>query len=448
MSGGALKVVIIGGIAAGMSAASKIKRELPEAKVTVYERGAFLSYGACGLPYYVGDFNSDPGKLIARTKQQFDDMGIESFLGHQVTAVDALNKTVTVKRLSDGAELKDTYDRLMIACGCNAVAPQVEGIDNPGVFFLHTMEDGLFFKEIVKSNAVEKLAVVGGGYVGVEMCEAFLALGKKVILIEGSDRILNSFEPEFSKLTAEELEAKGVEIHTGEPLTKIEETGNCRRLHTSKGSYDVDIILMSVGIRPATDFLKGTGLKFANNGAIFVDRQMRSSLPGIYAAGDCAVCYNKVTGEDFFLPLGTVANKCGRIAGANITGASEEFCGALGSAAIKVCDIEMGRTGMSEKDARRIGIDYKTKMVATYDHPGYYPGQSLLMIKLIYDAKTRKLLGANVGGKSGAVLRCDIFAIAIHNGMTTDELGMVDLAYAPPFATVWDAVHIAANAAK
>ena len=443
-----MKVIVIGGVAAGMSAASKIKREKPEWQVTVYEKGAFLSYGACGLPYYVGDFNPDAGKLIARTKQQFDELGIESLLNHQVTAVDTLNKTVKVKRLSDGAELTDTYDKLMIACGCHAVAPPIEGIDNAGVFFLHTMEDGLFFKEIAKNPAVERVVVVGGGYVGVEMCEAFLNLGKKVTLIEGGERILTPFEPEFSKLAAEELEAQGVEIHVGEPVSKIEEAGNCRRVHTAKGAYDADIILMSAGIRPATEFLKDTGLRFAKNGAIFVDRQMKTDVADIYAAGDCAVCYNKITGEDFFLPLGTVANKCGRIAGENICGGAEEFCGALGSAAIKVCGIEMARTGMSEKDAQRLGIDYKTKMVAAYDHPAYYPDQSLLMIKLIYENGTRRLLGANVGGKNGAVLRCDIFAVAIHNGMSADELGMVDLVYAPPFATVWDAVHIAANAAK
>lgn len=443
-----MKVIVIGGVAAGMSAASKIKREQPDARVTVYERGAFLSYGACGLPYYVGDFNHDPDKLIARTKKQFDDMGIESLLGHQVTAVDTLNKTVSVRRLSDGAELTDTYDKLMIACGCHAVAPPIEGIDNPGVFFLHTMEDGLFFKKIAQNPAVENVLVVGGGYVGVEMCEAFLNLGKKVTLIEGGERVLTPFEPEFSKLAAEELMAQGVELHTGEPVLKIEELGSCRRIHTAKGSYDADIILMSAGIRPATEFLKDSGLSFAKNGAIFVDRQMRTAVKDIYAAGDCAVCYNKVTGEDFFLPLGTVANKCGRIAGGNIAGGTEEFCGALGSAAIKVCRIEMSRTGMSEADAKRLKIDYKTKIIAANDHPAYYPDQSLLMIKLIYENGTRRLLGANIGGQKGAVLRGDVFALAIHSGMTTDELGMVDLAYAPPFATVWDAVHIAANAAK
>lgn len=443
-----MKVVVIGGVAAGMSAASKIKREKPDWQVTVYEKGAFLSYGACGLPYYVGDFNPDAGRLLARTKRQFDEQGIESHLNHEVVALDTSNKTITVKRLCDGTEIKDNYDKLMIACGCHAVAPPIEGIDNPGVFFLHTMEDGLFFKEIAKNPAVERVAVVGGGYVGVEMCEAFLNLGKKVLLIEGGERILSPFEPEFSKLAAEELQSRGIEVHAGEPVVKIEEAGNCRRVCTDKGTYDADIILMSAGIRPATGFLKDSGLRFAKNGAIYVDRQMRTDIPDVYAAGDCAICHNKITNEDFFLPLGTVANKCGRIAGANIAGGSEEFCGALGSAAIKVCGIEMARTGMSENDARRLGIDYKTKMVAAYDHPAYYPDQSLLMIKLIYENGTRRLLGANVGGKNGAVLRCDVFAVAIHNGMSTDELGMVDLVYAPPFATVWDAVHIAANAAK
>ena len=205
---------------------------------------------------------------------------------------------------------------------------------------------------------------------------------------------------------------------------------------------------MAAGIRPETAFLKETGIRMARNGAILVDREMRTSLPDVYAAGDCATCYHRVLEEDYYLALGTVANKTGRIAGANLAGGHEKFAGVLGTAAIKVFDLEMGRTGLSEAEAARTGLPYRTKMITSQDHPNYYPDPSPLAIKLIYDARTRRILGANVAGSHDAVMRTDIFAVAVHAGMTAEELGTVDLAYAPPFASVWDAVHIAANAAK
>ena len=443
-----MKAIVIGGVAAGMSAASKLKRVMPAAQITVYERGGFLSYGACGLPYYVGGFNDDPAKLIARTQEQYTQMGIQTHLHHEVTHVDAVSKRVTVQDLDTGRVFEDSYDVLMVSVGCNSVSPKIPGADLSSVFYLKTMEDGLLLKEIGRLADVNHVVVVGGGYIGVEMCEALLNLGKQVTLLEGGTRLLASFEPEFSELAAQALERHGVKVMVGCQVESIEDAGSHRVLHTSRGDISCDMIIMSVGVVPATDFLKDTGIRLARNGAILVDREMRTSLEDVYAAGDCAVVYHKLMEEDYFIPLGTYANKCGRIAGGNMAGAHEKFVGALGTAAIKVCDIEMGRTGMSEQDAKRLGVDYKTKLVTAGDHPAYYPDPAKLTIKLIYEARTRKLLGACVAGARNAVMRTDIFAVAIHNGMTTDELGMVDLAYAPPFAGVWDAVHIAANAAK
>lgn len=443
-----MKAIVIGGVAAGMSAASKLRRVLPDAAITVYERGGFLSYGACGLPYYVGGFNDDPAKMIARTQAQYTDMGIETHLFHEVTHVDAQAKKVTVKDLDTGRIFEDTYDVLMVATGCNSVFPKIPGADSPFVFYLKTMEDGLLLREITRLKDVARVAVVGGGYIGVEMAEALLHLGKQVTLIEAGTRLLNTFEVEFSELAAQELERNGVKVMVGCRVEEIVDGGSERIVRTSQGDVSCDMIVMSVGVVPATDFLRDTGIRLARNGAILVDREMRTSLENVYAAGDCAVVYHKLMEEDYFIPLGTYANKCGRIAGGNMAGAHDKFVGALGTAAIKVCGLEMGRTGMSEQDAKRLGVDYKTKLVTAGDHPAYYPDPVKLTIKLIYEARTRKLLGANVAGARSAVMRTDIFAVAIHAGLTTDELGMVDLAYAPPFAGVWDAVHIASNAAK
>lgn len=443
-----MKTIVIGGVAAGMSAASKLRRMLPEAEITVYEKGGFLSYGACGLPYYIGDFNTDPGKLIARTQEQYREMKIDCRLHHEVLRVDAVGKRVLVRDLKSGREFEDTWDKLMIAVGCNSVIPKFPGADLPSVFCLRSMEDGLVLREIVHLEGVHHVAVIGGGYIGVEMAEALVRLGRQVTLIEGGDRILNTFEPEFSELAAQELERNGVKVMVRSPVTAIEEAGRSRTVRTGGGDVSCDIVVMAVGVRPATGFLRDTGIRMIRNGAILVDREMRTSIEDIWAAGDCATVYHRLMQEDSFIALGTVANKCGRIAGENMAGGHTKFIGALGTAAIKIFEMEFGRTGMTERDARRLGMDYKTKLVTAFDHPAYYPDPAKLTIKLIYDTRTRKLLGANVCGKRNAVMRTDIIAVAIHNGMTTEELGMTDLAYAPPFASVWDAVHIAANAAK
>lgn len=443
-----MKAIVIGGVAAGMSAASKLRRMVPDAEITVYEKGGFLSYGACGLPYYVGDFNTEPGKLIARTQEQYREMKIDCRLHHEVLRVDPAAKKVQVRDLTSGREFEDTYDKLMIAVGCNSVIPRFPGSDLPAVFSLRSMEDGLLLREIAHLDGVRHVAVIGGGYIGVEMAEALVHLGRQVTLIEAGDRIMNTFEPEFSELAAQELERNGVRVMIQSAVTGIGETGNARIVKTGKGDVSCDIVIMAVGVRPATAFLKDTGIRMARNGALIVDREMRTSVEDVWAAGDCATVYHRLMEEDAFIALGTVANKCGRIAGENMAGKHTKFTGALGTAAIKVFDVEFGRTGMTERDAKRLGIDYKTKLVTAFDHPAYYPDPEKLVIKLIYEARTRKLLGANVCGKRNAVMRTDIFAVAIHNGMTTEEVGMVDLAYAPPFASVWDAVHIAANAAK
>lgn len=445
-----MKAIIIGGVAAGMSAASKLKRTVPSAQINVYERGSFLSYGACGIPYYVGGVNDDPNLLIARSREDFEKQGIRTFLRHEVIGLDASRRVVQIRDLDQGQVFEDSYDKLMIAVGCDSVVLPIPGADLPGVFYLKSMEDGLLLEKILSLPNVRSAVIVGGGYIGVEMAEALLERKLSVTLIEAADRLLTPFEPAFSELSAQELAREGVQLRLGEKVSAIEARGNERVVHTGSAAYGADVVIMCAGVVPATDFLRDSGLTMARNGAIEVDRQMRTSLNDVYAAGDCAVVYNRITGEDFFLPLGTVANKCGRIAGGNMAGEREEFIGALGTAAIKVCGLEMARTGMSEQDANRTGTPYATNTVKVFNHPAYYPGRQELTIQLLWEQGTKRLLGANVAGPygSGAVLRADMFAIAIHAGMTTDELGMVDLAYAPPFSGVWDAVHIAANAAK
>ncbi len=443
-----MKVIIIGGVAAGMSAASKIARTDSSAEVVVYEKGGFLSYGACGLPYYVGNFNDDYRRMIARTQEQFTQAGIKTHLFHEVLKVDVDKKQVIVKDIKNGNMFADSYDKLMIATGASSIVPPFPGVEMMGVHVLKTLEDGIFLKEYAAMSEIKNVSIVGGGYIGIECAEAFLNLKKNVRIIEAADRILTPFDKEMSDMAEKELEKHGVKLHLGEKVKGFKGSSKVEQIETDKGIYDADLVIIAVGVRPNTTFLKDTGIRLAKNGAIIVDREMKTSVDDIYSAGDCALVYNEIMQEDCFLALGTVANKCGRIAGGNILGDHQKFIGALGSAAIKVCDIEMGRTGMGEADAKRLGKKYKTVIVQANDHPAYYPNPTPVTIKLIYEEGTRKLLGAQACGQKGAVMRVDVFAVAIHAGMTTDELGMTDLVYAPPFAGVWDAIHIASNLAK
>lgn len=443
-----MRVIIIGGVAAGMSCASKVVRSDKTAQVVVYEKGGFLSYGACGLPYYIGNFNDDYRRMIARTKEAFEESGVRCNLYFEVTNIDFQKKEVTVHDIKGNQYFVDHYDKLMIATGAKAIMPPFEGSHLIGVHTLKTMEEGIFLREYAKSENIRNVTIVGGGYIGIECAEALLHLGKKVRVIEATDRILNSFDEEMGELAKLELEGKGIQIHLSEKVKQFHGQITIEKIETDRGIYDTDLAIVAVGVKPATELLEDTGIKLAKNGAIIVNRRLETSIDDVYAAGDCILVYNECLQEDSYLALGTTANKCGRIAGANIAGDNQEFLGALGSAAIKVCDIEIGRTGMGALDAKKKGIAYKTVLVKAYDHPAYYPDPTPILIKLIYEEKTRKLLGAQTGGFKGAVLRVDVFAVAIHAGMTCDELGMTDLVYAPPFAGVWDAIHIACNAAK
>jgi len=443
-----VKIVIVGGVAAGMSAASKIRRTDPDAEIVVYEKGRFLSYGACGLPYFVSGVNDDYRKLIARTREQFEAAGIRTHLRHEVIRVAPERKQILIRDLERGRVFIDTYDKLMIAVGAAPVIPKVKGTDLAGVYVLKTMEDGLALKEAVSSPDVRDVVIVGGGYVGIETAEAMAQLGKRVRIVELADRILQSFDKDITDLAEEELRRHQVALNLGERLEEISGGPRVEEVRTDKGRYPADLVVLAVGVRPATGFLAGSGIQLAENGAILIDREMRTSVPDIYAAGDCAVVYSRVMEENTYIPLGTTANKMGRIAGVNMLGKHEKFIGTLGSAAIKVFGLEMARTGMSEADAKRLALDYGTVMVTANDHPAYYPDPTPIHFKLIYDKSSRVLLGVQGIGAKGVVLRIDLFAVAIHNRMTARELGMVDLCYAPPFAGVWDAVHIACNAVK
>lgn len=443
-----MKVIIIGGVAAGMSAASKIKRSDKSTEVIVYEKGQHISYGACGLPYFISNDNDDWHKMIARTKEEFEAQGISIQLEHEVLKVVTGDKKVIVRNLATGDLVIDHYDKLMISTGASSIIPQIAGTWLKGVYLLKTIEDAIKLKEAVSDASVRDVVIVGGGYIGIEAVEAMVKLNKSVRCIEAGERILAPFDSEISDFAHKEIVRSGVQLHTTERVEAVIGTERVEEIKTQKATYKADLVVFAIGVRPSTEFLRDTDIRMARNGAVIVDREMRTNIQDIWAAGDCAEVYHRGIEENVFLPLGTVANKCGRIAGGNILGRHDKFVGALGSAAIKVLELDMGRTGMSEPDAKRLGLEYGTVTVTANDHPAYYPNPTPITIKLIYEKRTKRILGAQAAGEKGVVLRIDILAVAVHNRMTTEELGMTDLCYAPPFSGVWDAIHIACNAAK
>ncbi|MCW7554590.1 CoA-disulfide reductase [Endozoicomonas gorgoniicola] len=444
-----MNIVIIGAEAAGMSAAAKARRTDREASIVVLEQSEIVSFGACGLPYFVGGYFDDASYMAERSADQFVQSGIDLRVRHRVEQVDAETKTLRVRNLESNEIYTESYDRLMIATGASAIRPPIANLDLGNVFFLKTLADGFGLKEATLADSVQDVVVVGAGYIGLEVVEAMKERGKRVRLIELSDRVVkDSFDPEISELIADEIKRQGVELHLEESVLSLQGDATVTGLVTDKGQYKADLVVVCTGVLPNTQFLKDTGINRLSNGALVIDEQARTSLKDIYAAGDCATVYHRVKQEQVFIPLATTANKLGRMLGENLTGAEKTFPGTLGSAAVKVLDIEAGRTGISEADAKAAGMDYKVVVINDKSHTNYYPGQSDIRVKLIYERESKKILGGQLVGRRGAVLRVDALAAAIYSGMTTEELGMLDLCYAPPFARTWDALNVAGNVAK
>lgn len=311
-------------------------------------------------------------------------------------------------------------------------------------------KDALNMKEKMKDANIKNVAILGAGFIAIEIAHALKHLGKTISIIQRSDRIFgNKFDKEFSDLTIEHIKEK-VDLHLNEKVLSLEadDKNNVKSLITDKGKYNVDYVVIAIGVIPNSDLAKETGIKLSNNGAIIVDREGKTNIDSIYAAGDCATIYDKVLDEQNYIPLATGANKLGRMVANNLTGGEEKFLGSLGSACILAFEMELARTGITEEEAKKRNIDYKTVTIKDSDHAHYYPNYEDLHIKLVYSSENRKILGGQIAGKRGAVLRVDVIATAIYSGLTVDELGMLDLCYAPPFARTWDALNVVGNAAK
>lgn len=439
-----MKTVIVGGVAAGMSVAAKLKRELPDEQVIVFEKTQEVSYGACGLPYYISGENPDLNKMRIRTVDEFRESGIDVRIQHEVVDVHADKKTVTVKYGEKTFE--ESYDRLVIASGANAIVPPLDGVDLPGVFTLKTLADG----EAIKSylSKTNRVVIVGGGYIGLEVVEAMKTQGKEVVLIERLPRLLTTFDSQMSDEVLATLNRHQVDVRLNESVVSIEKENERLKVISDLGEYPTDMVIFAVGVRPNTQFLKNTGIKMLGNGAIITDTQMRTNIDDIYAAGDCSAVVNFLTNKPQFLPLGTNANKQGKTLAEIFAGNDKSYSTSLGSSMIKIIDMEFAKTGLGEEEALQHGFDIKTVMITGRDHAGYYPNPTGVTIKLVVQADNHVILGAQLFGKKNVALRLNPFVVAITQKMSAEEFGMLDFGYAPPFASTWDVMHIAANAIK
>jgi NADPH-dependent 2,4-dienoyl-CoA reductase/sulfur reductase-like enzyme len=441
------RLIVIGGCAAGMSAASKARRLNPDLEIVVYEKTGFVSYASCGLPYYVSGLIEDHNKLVVRTPAQFAKQDIEVHLHHEVTEVDTENCRVRVTNLEDGNSWNESYDRLLVATGGRPAI--LSGFAFGGVFVLRAVEDGVAVRDFIQRERPRRAVIIGAGYIGVEMAESFRELGLETTVIGRPPQVLKRFDSAMAQLVQDELESKGIWLSLGDEVKALEgdAQGRVRRVISSKGTFEADLVLLALGVRPNVALAEAAGVALGETGAIATDSQMRTNLPGVFAAGDCAEACHRITGRGAYIPLATTANKQGRLAGTNLGGGHAEFEGIVGTAITKVLDVYAALTGLSEKEARALGYAVQSTKIQAGSRAHYYPGVRPMHVKLVVEEGSGRLLGGQIVGDEGAGPRINVLATALHKGMTVEELSRLDLAYVPPIAPVWDPLLVAANVA-
>lgn len=442
------KLIVIGGTAAGLSAASKAKRIQPDLEIEVYEMSGYISYGACGLPYFVGDLIKDESELISVTADVMKNKrGIPTFIHHEVIAIDRENKTVSVKNLETGERFVRPYDKLVIATGASPIRLNIPGADLPGVHFLRNVEDGVSLKAAVAPG--KTAVIIGGGFIGLELAEELTLSGMKVHLVEAMPRLLPFLEERFSQTVLDTLEKNGVSVHLNAKACAILESDARASGIRLEGGEEIaaDIVLCSVGVLPQSRLARDAGLETGLKGGIVVNEHQQTSDPSIWACGDCVQMKRILTGAPAYVPLGTTANKQGRVAGACLAGESDAFKGILGSSVTKVFDLYVAVTGLSLQQAKDCGFAAVSSVITKADRASYYPGGGENTISMILDENTGKLLGAQAIGTSTVAGRMNVFVAAITAGMTVAEINDLDFVYAPPVAPVYDPILIAASQA-
>lgn len=445
------RLVVIGGDAVGMSAASQVRRRRSpdQMEIISFERGPHTSYSACGIPYLAGGVVDEDAELVVRSPETFrEKYSIDARVMHEVTEIDVSARRVKVVDLSSNKTLTQGFDHLLIATGSSPVRPKIDGIDSEGIFAFDTLQSGIEVRTALDTWDPTCGVVVGGGYIGLEMAEAFLERGLDSSLVEARDQPMFSLDPDMGDRVAEGLRDAGVDVFLSEEVVGFDvKGGRVHKVITKERELRADIVALGIGSRPNAQLAADAGIRLGSTGAIATDDHMRTSVEGIWAAGDCAEQTHRITGDKVNIHLGTVANKMGRITGMNIAGEDVRFPGVLGTAVTKVCGIEVGRTGLAAWQASEEGFDHIEVVARSATKAGYYPGNGPVWVKLVAEEGSGRLLGAQIVGAGGSAKRIDTFATALWLGATVDEMEFMDLSYAPPFSPVWDPVLIAVRRA-
>jgi NADPH-dependent 2,4-dienoyl-CoA reductase/sulfur reductase-like enzyme len=441
------RMIVVGGVAAGMSAASQAKRRKKDLEVIVFERGPWVSYGACGMPYNIQDPKRPIDDLVVITAGQFrEKRGIDVRLHHEVKAVDVKKGVVVVS--GGSGEETHAYDRLVIATGCRPVHPPFSGMEKDGVFLLHTLVQAEKIKGYLQDRSPGRAVVLGGGHIGLEMADVLTERGLSVTIVKRSEDVPSGYPGEIVKAVRAELEHHGVEVRTGARVLGFVGDGRVEAVHTDAGDLPADLVLVATGVTPEVGLAREAGLRIGESGAIAVDDRMQTSVEGVYAAGDCAEAYHLLLRRGVFVPRGTTANKQGRIAGANAVGADERFRGVMGTSVTKVFNLAVGHTGLMDPEAAEAGFDPVAVSIRAKTRAHAYPGSRDIDVRLVFERKTGRILGAQMAGGEGVAKRLDVLVAALHAGWTVDDLAALDLSYAPPFAPVWDPILVCANQAR
>ncbi|MDX3135532.1 FAD-dependent oxidoreductase [Streptomyces europaeiscabiei] len=446
------RLVVVGGDAAGMSAASQARRLRGpgELEIVAFERGHFTSFSACGIPYWVGGDVPERDRLIARSPEEHRARDIDLRMRTEVVEIDVEGARVRARDLDSGTESWTSYDKLVIATGARPIRPDLPGVDAPGVHGVQTLDDGQALLDTLTATEGRRAVVVGAGYIGVEMAEALINRGYEVTVVNRGKEPMSTLDPDMGRLVHKAMEGLGITMVDDAEVTALRtgDDGRVRAVVTEDAEYPADVVVLGIGVRPETELAKAAGLPLGDHGGLLTDLALRvRGHENIWAGGDCVEVLDLVSGHLRHIPLGTHANKHGQIIGANVGGGYATFPGVVGTAVSKVCDLEIARTGLREKDADRAGLQYVAVTIESTSRAGYYPGAALMTVKMLAERRTGRLLGVQIVGREGAGKRVDIAAVALTAGMTVEQMTALDLGYAPPFSPVWDPILVAARKA-
>ncbi len=439
-----MKIIIVGGVAGGATAAARIRRLDEKARITIFERTGFISYANCGLPYYLGEVITDPEELTLQTPESFfRRFNITAKVRHEVIDINPSAKTVTVKNLENGNIFSENYDKLILAPGAKPFVPQIPGVDSKRIFTLRTVEDTFRIKNFANSEKAKSAAVIGGGFAGIEIAENLRSLGMEVTLIEAGKQLLSPFDSDMASFIHSEIRKNGINLLLESSVEAFSENGGGIDILLKGRTIHTDMAILAAGVSPENSLAKKAGLRIGVRGSIIVNEKMETSVPNIYAVGDAVQIKNFVTGIESTIFLAGPANKQGRIAADNICGIKSEYKGAVGSSVIKIFSLTAASTGINESAAKSAGIDFDKVILSPLSHAGYYPGGKVMTIKVLFEKKSFRLLGAQIIGYDGVDKRIDVLATALRCGMKATDLKDLELAYAPPYSSAKDPVNMA-----